>query len=123
MGYSMMVVPKPNATPSLVQFQMDGPCGSTIFNFEANCPVKLPRKDRGELLPVGECGVYTHDFYTASPQYVDGISLFLDVHDWVFEDEDGVTPLPSGDYPARFPGGPKRIMTVANGVITAMVAC
>ena len=123
-GYSMMVVPKPNATPSLVQFQMDGPCGSTIFNFEANCPVKLPRKDRGELVTTtGKCGIYTHDFYTASPQYVDGISLFLDVHDWVFEDEDGVTPLPAGDYPAKFPGGPNRIITVANGVITAMVAC
>ena len=124
-GFSMMVVPKPNATPSLVQFQMDGPCGSTIFDFEANCPVKLSVKDRGELLPTGECGVYTTVFYTASPHTTDGLSpANLQVHDWVFEDEDGVTSLPAGDYPARFPGGPNKIMTVsANGVITSLVAC
>lgn len=122
-GFCMMVVPKPYATPSLVQIMLEGPCGDTKFDFEVNCPVELPRKDRGELIPVGECGVYTHDFYTASPHYVDGISLFLDVHDWVFEDMNGVTPLPPGDYPAKFPGGPNRIITVANGVITAMVAC
>ncbi len=122
-GYSMMVVPKPNATPSLMSFQMDGPCGSTIFNFEANCPVELSLKNRGVL--GGICQAYTTDFYTASPHTTDGLSQFnLQVHDWVFEDINGVTPLPAGDYPARFPGGPHKIMTVSsNGVITALVGC
>ena len=122
-GFSMMVIPKPNATPSLVQFQMDGPCGSTIFNFEANCPVDLSIKNRGDL--GGICQAYTTDFYTASPHTTDGLSpANLQVHDWVFEDINGVTPLPAGDYPARFPGGPHKIMTVStDGVITALVAC
>lgn len=122
-GFSMMVIPKPNATPSLVQFQMDGPCGSTIFNFEANCPVDLSIKNRGDL--GGICQAYTTDFYTASPHTTDGLSpANLQVHDWVFEDINGVTPLPAGDYPARFPGGPHKIMTVStDGVITALVGC
>jgi len=122
-GFCMMVVPKPFATPSLIQIQLEGPCGDTKFNFEANCPVELSLKNRGVL--GGICQAYTTNFYTASPHTTDGLSQFnLQVHDWVFEDINGVTPLPAGDYPARFPGGPHKIMTVSsNGVITALVGC
>lgn len=122
-GFSMMVVPKPNATPGLMQMQLDGPCGQTGFQIEAYCPVKLSRKDRGVIN--GSCQTYTTNFYTASPHTNTGLSPNnLQVHDWVFEDENGVTALPAGNYPARFPGGPHKIMTVSsNGVITALVAC
>ena len=122
-NYVMMVIPKPNASPSLVQMQLEGPCGSTVFDISAYCPVKLSRKERGAAS--GVCKVYTTQFYTASPHTSDGLSSSdLQVHDWVFEDDDGVTALPAGVYPAKYPGGPDNIMTVsANGVITSLVAC
>ena len=124
-GWSMMVVPKPNALPQTVDLVIRGNCATTVWNMEVFCPVELSVKDRGELLPTGECGVYTTVFYTASPHTADGLSSAnLQVHDWVFEDINGVTSLPAGDYPARFPGGPHKIMTVStDGVITALVSC
>ena len=129
-GYSMMVVPKPNALPQTVDLVIRGNCASTIWDMEVFCPVDLSVKDRGDL--GGTCQAYTTVFYTASPHTADGLSQYnLQVHDWVFEDKDGVTPLPAGDYPARFPinpatgaGGPHKIMTVStDGVITALVGC
>jgi len=128
-GYSMMVVPKPNALPQTVDLVIRGNCASTIWDMEVFCPVKLSLKNRGDL--GGICQAYTTDFYTASPHSADGLDAQnLQVHDWVFEDEDGVTPLPAGDYPARFPAvaggpaGPHKIMTVSSdGVITALVGC
>ena len=123
-GISMMVIPKPYATPTNVNIVVTGPCGGfagTDWDISVSCPVELIEKQRGDL--GGTCQAYTNVFYTASPHTTTGLSPFLQVHDWVFEDKDGVTPLPPGDYPARFTGGPHRIITVANGVITAMVAC
>lgn len=122
-GYAMMVVPKPNAAPSLVQIQLEGPCNNTGFECEAYCPVKLSVKNRGDV--GGACKVYTTNFYTASPNVSTGLSPSnLEVHDWVFEDEDGVTPLPAGVYAAKWPTGPDKEMVVSvNGVITNLVNC
>ena len=129
-GYSMMVVPKPNALPQTVDLVIRGNCATTVWDMEVFCPVELSVKDRGDL--GGTCQAYTTVFYTASPHTANGLSQYnLQVHDWVFEDINGVTPLPAGDYPARFPinpatgaGGPHKIMTVStDGVITALVGC
>jgi hypothetical protein len=125
-GWCMMVIPKTDPTITNVTCVIDGPCGGssgTVWDWTIACPVDLSVKDRGDL--GGTCQVYTTVFYTASPHTTDGLSpANLQVHDWVFTDKNGEFPLLAGDYPARFPGGPHKIMTVSDdGVITALVAC
>ena len=120
----------PNAIPTLVNCVIEGPCAGggfggsgTSWDVTIACPVKLSTKERGPLN--GTCGYYDYPFYTASPHTTDGLSPNnLEVHDWVFEDADGVTPLAAGLYPARYPGGPNKIMTVSvEGIIISLIDC
>ena len=42
MGNSIMVIPKPSATPSALLIEIIGPCAGTGWSFSAACPVALP---------------------------------------------------------------------------------
>lgn len=122
-GFSMMVIPKPNAFPGNCSVVMDGPCGSTAFIFEMNCPQELPEFQRGDVS--GTCAVYTDVFYAASPLISNGLGAFISLHDWVFTDKNGEFPLPPGQYPALQPGsGLDLLITVSSdGIITQLIVC
>ena len=40
-GNCKMVIPKPQASPSIMQIQVYGPCGSTAWSLSIDCPTKL----------------------------------------------------------------------------------
>ena len=40
-GDCVMVIPKPNASPAIVNFTFIGPCSSTAWNFNVQCPTAL----------------------------------------------------------------------------------
>jgi len=41
-GDCIMVIPKPNPSPSVVNFEFVGPCTGTVFDISVSCPAALP---------------------------------------------------------------------------------
>ena len=120
-GFFTMVVPKPNATPSIIQVEIDVTCPFGEFNVDFNCPTNL-NSFSGNL--VGRaCGSTGANFYTASVATVDGVSSTIGVYDWAFSDINGVNPQAAGVYPVVI-GGVNHLVTVdSNGVVSAVAAC
>ena len=122
-GYFMMVIPKPNASPSTLELVVEQPCGPSTWNIDVNCPISLNSFTAGIL--GGGCGVYSTNIFTAAVSTSTGISPgpTIAVNDWAFADADGVTPLPAGIYPVQI-GGANNFVTVdTNGVVTNVAAC
>lgn len=124
-GWLMMVVPKPGAASNVIDIQIESPCTGSVWNLEVNCPIQLNEWEIGEMLPAGQCGVYTTVFYTASPHTSTGQWVFINASDWAFSDVNGVNKLPAGVYPARSGVGLfDTLITVDNnGIITNSVVC
>ena len=105
-GPSMMVIPKPNATPSTVSIKIDGPCGGTVWSLAVQCPIKLNGFPIGVAGGVcGPTGSYTSTVYMARNfPASQGLASTISLHDWGFLDPDGVTPIPAGIYPVIVDG-------------------
>ncbi len=120
-GVCTMVIPKPNATPNLVDLLIDGPCGGTAWEVDIFCPVDCNRFDAG--VKSGACGVYSTSLYTISVHTNNGVSAQIQLHDWVFTDINGVNQCGTGTFPVTF-GGNNYLMTVSgDGICTAITAC
>ena len=82
------------------------------------CPVKLTGFQAAKINSI--CGdSFDREFYNAP---VNGTPGTPALYDWVFEDANGVTPLPDGDYLFDI-GANGSICTMSNGVITNISAC
>lgn len=122
LGYgATMVIPKPNITPTNLTITVDGPCGGTLFNVTAICPIELNMFRRGVV--GGVCCAYTGELYTASVYDFTGVSNVVQLNDWVFEDINGVTKLPAGIYPVDNNGTDSLVTVSADGIATNIVAC
>ena len=120
-GVCTMVIPKPNATPNLVDLLIDGPCGGTAWEVDIFCPVDCNRFDAG--VKSGACGVYSTSLYTISVHTNNGVSAQIQLHDWVFTDINGVNQCGTGTFPVTFSGN-NYLMTVSgDGICTAITAC
>ena len=120
-GDCTMVIPKPNATPSIVSLVIDAPCGTTGWGVDIFCPVDCNRFDAG--VKSGACGVYSTSLYTISVHTNNGVSAQIQLHDWVFTDINGVNQCGTGTFPVTF-GGNNYLMTVSgDGICTAITAC
>jgi len=120
-GFFSMVVPKPNATPSIIQVEVDVTCPFSQFNVDFNCPANLNTFD-GSV--VGRaCGSVGTNFYTASVATVDGVSSTIGVYDWAFSDINGVNPQAAGVYPVVIIGVNHLVTVDSNGVVSAVAAC
>ena len=120
-GACMMVIPKPNASPSQIDLLMDGPCGGTAWSISLNCPVLLNQFDSGP--DGGSCCFYNNNIYTASVHTSNGISSIIQLHDWVFTDANGVNKKPAGIYPVDNNGTPYLITVSSDGIVTALSSC
>ncbi len=95
----IMVIPKPNASPSNLLVQMYGICVGSSYNVSVSCPERLTSFYSTFNALVGEtCGLDTDQIYYSVPVNGDGITLGL--FDWVFQDYNGAFPLPDGYYSA-----------------------
>jgi len=124
-GTCVMVIPKPNPTPSIVNVQITGICGSTTrCDFQLDCPTTLTAKLRTTNYPVNltpVLGIFCADtpslnFYSVP---VSGTSSILNLFDWVFQDQYGTTVLVDGWYKvsSSITIDEDNAMLVENGVI------
>ena len=120
-GICIMVIPKPNPTPSDLFIRIVGPCPSSKALLSVSCPLKLPAflgtVGVAEVFPEWFCNFPYNVTYYVVPVNGDGITLGL--YDWVFSDINGANVLPDGFYRALNVPAPFDTFEVQNGVIIA----
>lgn len=112
-GTMTMAIPKPNAFPSEVDFEVIGPCQTTSWNATVYCPAT----PIGHKYKIGNhpCTDVLPDVFYNVSSLGTGISDTVRIHDLVFVDANGTTPLPAGDYTFEQAGsGVKACMTVTS---------
>ena len=122
-GNTVMVIPKPNASPENVSFTIEGPCSGTAWSIAVLCPQALTSfacTQSGNNCTVA-CEYANFDLPVFNMP-VSGSAGVPAVNDWVFTDANGVNELINGQYSTVI-SGTRRCMTVANGVITSLVVC
>jgi hypothetical protein len=119
-GPCLMVIPKTTspAATLLVEIAAPASCIGTATALQVQCPTKLSGFQAGEINTI--CSdAFDREFYNAP---VTGLSGSPALYDWVFTDPNGETVLEDGDY--KFDIGTNgSICTIANGIITNIVAC
>jgi hypothetical protein len=121
-GWAMMVIPKPNTTPTTVDFLMDGPCGGTVWSLQVQCPAPL-NAFQCKPHPAACADPVGDPFYTAHPGSGSGASAAIFVNDWAFEDVNGVTHKAAGQYLVDNNGSQDCVTVSADGVVTSVTAC
>ena len=118
-----MVIPKPNASPSVVSIEVESPCDDSVWSCIVYCPNRLQSWDVG--VAGGSCGVGGEKMFSASPFVSDGSTgiTSIQVNDWVFEDFNGEIPKPAGNYPVSWGGSQYCVAVDSNGIVTAVIAC
>jgi len=121
-GDCIMVIPKPNATPSTATFVIEGPCAGTGWNIATTCPVALTGFTVGtvEASQVAACASLTSTTYYNAP--VNGSAGHPSIYDWIFTDANGVTKLADGWYKSTF-GGTDYALQVTDGVLVTKSLC
>ena len=121
-GEAFMVIPKPNVSPSEINFTIDGPCGSTGWTIQVYCARELQRFEVGPA--GGACGLGgTFMYYCSVDPASDGTATVIGLHDWVFQDANGVAAFPAGMYPVTM-GGVDYCVTISDdGIVTAIAVC
>jgi hypothetical protein len=123
-GFCVMVIPKVNATPSIFNMEMLGPCSGTAWNLEVSCPAALPSFASSTQFPVASipCGTgLTQAYYFAKVHTA--VDTFVGLYDYVFQDSFGATPLPDGYYLTNNVAVPNKVIQVQNGIIIAITNC
>lgn len=124
-GNCVMVIPKPNPTPNIVNFEFVGPCSGTAWSINVSCPAALPSFG-GSLTPRGDqttacADSITETYYHAS---VTGSAGTPALYDWIFTDPNGQATLAAGWYLVDAGGGNTYPVEVdANGVIITVGTC
>lgn len=124
MGNSIMVIPKPSATPSALLIEIIGPCTSTGWSFTAACPVALPTFPSSNLFATATVPCATplpNTFYFAKVHTA--VDSYVGLYDYVFVDVNGQFPLPTGYYLTSNVAAPNKVLQVVNGVVTAITNC
>tara|TARA_R110000787_G_scaffold172659_1_gene285283 strand:+ start:5537 stop:6538 length:1002 start_codon:yes stop_codon:yes gene_type:complete len=121
-GPAMMVVPKPNSLPDTLSIQIDGPCSGTAWQVQINCPIQL-NLFPCEPSPANCSADLNDDFCTAHVGNSTGIRTGVEVNDWAFEDVNGVTQKPAGDYLVGFWGDKYCVTVSSDGIVTSVSLC
>jgi hypothetical protein len=123
-GFCVMVIPKVNASPSLFNFEIIGPCGGTAWNIAIDCPVLLPSFQSSTVQPTSSVGCsepLTETYYFAKVHTA--VDTFVGLYDYVFVDEYGATPLANGFYLISNVAAPNKVIEVVNGIVIAITNC
>jgi hypothetical protein len=123
-GNCVMVIPKANATPTLFNIEVIGPCGGTAWSISIDCPVLLPSfsssTEYGSAsIPCAE--PLTETYYFAKVHTV--ADTYVGLYDYVFQDAYGALPLPDGCYLTDNVSSPNKVLQVKNGVVIAITNC
>ena len=123
-GNCMMVIPKSTASPSIINFEMVGPCSGTAWSINVDCPVLLTGFSSSLVAVSSElvCELsLTQTYYNASLEDTPGT---VDVYDFVYANNLGSVPLADGFYKATgsIAGGDDWFQ-VEDGVVIAVGNC
>lgn len=124
-GNCMMVIPKTNPTPSIINFEFIGPCSGTSWIIDVQCPVLLTGFSSSVVAStaLGVCSLpKTVTYYNASLAGTPGI---VGLYDFVYLDPYGIMPLSAGFYFASgsISGANNWFEVDSNGVVVDMGVC
>ncbi len=122
-GNTKMVIPKTQASPSVLNLSFIGPCTGTAFNISVACPAALPSFASSNLnanSTLACADAIDQTYYIA---YVNGSTGVLGLYDLVFSDPNGQFKLSAGYYKTNLAGTNDWYQVDANGVIIAFGAC
>jgi len=124
-GNTMMVIPKLSPLPSIINFEVVGPCSGTAWEMSVDCPVLLTGFESSVVAETSDAACElseTATYYNASLADTPGT---VGLYDLVFADAYGSTPLAEGFYYAAgsIAGGNEWFEVDANGVVIAIGMC
>ena len=124
-GSCLMVIPKLTASPSIINFEVVGPCIGTAWQMSVDCPVLLTgfSSSVSAVSSVAACALSeTVTYYNASLADTPGT---VGLYDLVFADAYGQTPLTAGYYRASgsITGGNDWFQVSSAGVVVALGVC
>jgi len=119
-GICTMAIPKPAVTPSVISLEMIGPCPTTGWNVTVDCPQKLisfntTTVDNAES--GGACAKVRDSLLYNMP--VTGTAGVPALHDFVFQDTNGVLEAANGYYGIDS----AKYIKVTNGIIEEIANC
>ena len=97
-GSCLMVIPKLTPSPSIINFEVVGPCSGTAWQMSVACPELLIgfSSSVNAVSSVAACALYeTVTYYNAS---LAGTPGTVGLYDFVYADAYGSTPLTAGFY-------------------------
>ncbi len=121
-GSCMMVIPKPLPTTTTIDFVFDGPCSTTGWSFFIGCPTPL-NNFKCSPSPTPACTGATDPFFTAHIGSPSGFATSVFVHDWAFEDQNGINKKAAGTYLVESGGVPQCVVVSSDGVVTSVANC
>lgn len=121
----LMVIPKLTPSPSVINFEVVGPCSSTAWSLSVACPVLLTgfSSSVSALTEEAVCELTeTTTYYNASLANTPGT---VGLYDFVFADAYGETELAEGYYLAvgSIAGENDWFQVDSNGVVIALGVC
>ena len=124
-GSCLMVIPKLTASPSVINFEVVGPCSGTAWQMSVDCPVLLTGFSSSVIAvsSVAACALSeTATYYNASLANTPGT---VGLYDFVYADAYGSTPLNAGYYHATgsITGGNDWFQVNGSGVVIALGVC
>lgn len=124
-GVCVMVIPKVNASPNIVNFEFLGPCGSTAFDIvNISCPALLPPFQSSTVQPTSAipCGTALTQIYYFVRVHT-AVDSYVGLYDYVFQDDYGQFPLANGFYLINNVASPNKVIEVQNGIVIAITNC
>lgn len=119
-GYATLYIPKPNNAPEDMTLEVFGPCGSTGWNIEINCPELLISCPTSII--EGDCAEeFPNNYYNVPNR--GGVLGEPAINEFFVQDEYGLVRVPAGNWTINPPSGKKQIVVDANGVITNIIVC
>ncbi len=124
-GNCLMVIPKVTPSPSIINFEVVGPCSGTAWSMSVACPALLTgfSSSVSAVSSVAACALSeTVTYYNASLANTPGT---VGLYDLVFADAYGQTPLAAGYYRASgsITGGNDWFQVSSAGVVVALGMC
>jgi hypothetical protein len=123
-GSCVMVIPKPIASPNIVNIETIGPCGITGWNLTAPCPAALPSFPSSVVNLTSSilCSESMPNTYYFAKVHT-AIDTYVGLYDYAFSDVNGQYPLPNGYYLTSNAGTTNKVLQIANGIVVAITNC
>jgi hypothetical protein len=123
-GGCLIVIPKPNVTPSDLLIEFISPCFyTTHWSFIASCPAKLPTFVCSNMFATASIPCATPISNTYYFARVHPLDSYVGLYDYIFLDENGQFPVSDGYYLTPNADVTNKVIHVVNGVITAITNC